>query len=199
MITREQIELWLKGIASGVIVLDRDNEGMARATLSALSLSSEPASALPEGYLSPHFTLAELIHSDTANAKGIDNTPDAAAEMNLAVLASVLEEIRHVCGDHPVTISSGYRCDALNRAVGGVSDSAHRYGLAADIVIPECGDPLHVAQLIEPHMADWHIDQLINEEGGGGRWVHVGVAAPGEVPRCQAMSMHGGTYTTGLA
>jgi len=149
--------------------------------------------------MSEHFTIEELTYSDTANALDIDNTPEPEAVANLNILAFVLEGIRQVCGDHPVTITSGYRCIALNEAVGGVPDSAHVYGLAADFVIPECGDPLTVCRLIEPHMAELHIDQLINEQGGGGAWVHVGIAAPGTEPRCQAMSMHGGTYSTGLA
>lgn len=47
----------------------------------------EPPETLPDGYLSAHFTLAELIYSDTANARGIDNTPDTEALAQLSELA----------------------------------------------------------------------------------------------------------------
>ena len=81
---------------------------------------------MPDGYLSPHFSLAELTYSDAANARGIDNTPDVDAVDELTDLANVtLERIRTICGDQPVIISSGYRCRELNEAVGGASVSAH--------------------------------------------------------------------------
>lgn len=198
MITRDQVETWLRGIANGVLLLDRDNEGMARATL-ALIAPVVPAPTPKAGHLSPNFTLAELTYSDTAKANGIDNTPNAEEEFHLTVLAGVLEQIRHVCGDHPVEITSGFRCEALNAAVGGVPDSAHRYGRAADLVIPLCGSPLDVAEIVAEHVVDFGIDQLIYEQGGdGSRWVHVGLAQPGENCRHQVLSMNGGQYSTGL-
>jgi len=132
-------------------------------------------SELPEGYLTEHFTLAEMCHSDTANACGIDNTPPPEIEANLKRLCDVLEEIRVLCGSYPVIVNSGYRCEALNEEVGGVADSAHRYGLAADIVIPDYGTPTDICIAVTPHLADLEIDQLIDETGGGAHWVHVGL------------------------
>ena len=70
--------------------------------------------------LSPHFTLDELTYSDTANSSGIDNTPDPQSRSNLARVAQVMEQVRQMLGNHPVLISSGYRCYAVNAAVGGL-------------------------------------------------------------------------------
>ena len=86
--------------------------------------------------LTPHFTLEELIHSDTAKAKGIDNKPTRTEIANLMRLAQTLEEVRNVLGGKTIIISSGYRGEELNKAVGGVNDSAHRHGLAADFICP---------------------------------------------------------------
>jgi zinc D-Ala-D-Ala carboxypeptidase len=142
---------------------------------------------LPEGYLTEHFTLAEMIASDTATACGIDNTPTPEIVDNLTRLCDVLEEIRTLCGDNTVTVSSGYRCEALNAEVGGVSDSAHLFGLGADITIPGYGDPTAICKNIEPYLAQLGIDQLIDETGGGARWVHVGLCEGAPRNQCFAL------------
>lgn len=140
--------------------------------------------ALPDGYLTRHFTLAEMVYSDTANACGIDNScPSPEIEANLTRVCRVLEVIRAICGKNPVMVNSGYRCPPLNAEVGGVSDSAHLYGLAADIVIPAYGDPTTICEAIEPYLMALSIDQLIDESGGGARWVHVGLCDG--TPRCE--------------
>lgn len=80
-----------------------------------------------------YFTLDELCRSDTAAARGIDNTPPPAAAANLtALVANVLDPLRTAWGA-PVTVNSGYRCPRLNAAVGGVPTSHHLRGMAADI------------------------------------------------------------------
>ena len=135
-------------------------------------------------HLSPHFTIEELCHSDTAQACGIDNTPDPDAIEQLTRLAQdTLEGIRSLCGDNPVLISSGYRCEDLNEEVGGVADSAHRYGCAADFTIPAFGSVDDICQTLKPYLDLLEIDQLINETGGGASWVHVGRAVPPAEPR----------------
>lgn len=87
--------------------------------------------------LSKHFKLSEFTRSATASAKKIDNTPSLEVVSNLQQLCiHVLEPLR----EHfncPITISSGYRCQALNKAVGGVATSQHMTGEAADIHIPD--------------------------------------------------------------
>lgn len=86
--------------------------------------------------VSPHFELWEFIYSKTAETRGIDNTPPDFALNNIDKLAqSLLEPLRCYYGK-PIAIASkggsGYRCDALNDAVGGSKTSQHRFGFAAD-------------------------------------------------------------------
>jgi uncharacterized protein YcbK (DUF882 family) len=80
-----------------------------------------------------YFKIEELTHSLTAKARSIANVPTAEAEKNLEILVDcVLDRIREHWGG-PIIVSSGYRCEALNEAVGGVKNSYHRLGMAADI------------------------------------------------------------------
>jgi len=151
---------------------------------------------LPPGNLTPHFTLAEMTYSQTAVNNGIANTPNAAEHAELTNTAELLEKIRAICGNAPVTVSSGFRNAEVNALVGGAPNSAHRWGGAADIEIPLVGDPLVVCWKIFPHMKDLAIDQLIYESGGGAYWVHVGRAAPGSPARCQAFSIVNGATVT---
>lgn len=200
--TPSQIDTWLHGIAQGIIDLSRDNEGMAKATQSYIASleAGKPApgpepEALPPGYLSPHFTLQEMTYSATAEANGIDNTPNEQELVELTKTADLLEEIRSILGNVPVAVSSGFRSEQVNRLVGGASNSAHRWGGAADISAPNCGDPLAICRKIEPHMVALGIDQLIYESGGGAYWVHVGRPAPGNGARAQAFTIANGATT----
>lgn len=80
-----------------------------------------------------YFTIEELSKSDTAKRYGIDNTPNLAVRTNLtALVENILDPLREKWG-MPIIVTSGYRCDALNRAVGGATNSQHRNGEAADI------------------------------------------------------------------
>ena len=87
--------------------------------------------------LSEHFTLEEFTFSSTAKARGIDNTVSSQRVIeNLKNLCEqVLEPLRSYA-NQPITISSGYRCKALNKVVGGARNSQHMTGEAADIHIP---------------------------------------------------------------
>jgi len=199
MATNGEAILWLDGVCDGALDLTADNVGLAKQVRSMLR--PPELEQLPKGYLSPHFTLAELTYSDTANAEGIDNSPDQAAIDQLTQLAQLtLEGIRRICSGHPVIISSGYRCPELNEAVGGASNSAHLYGCTADFTIPGLGDVLDICNVLEPHLRELGIDQLIDESGGGARWVHVGRAIPPRTtPRCQCLTIADGVTTTGFA
>ncbi len=143
--------------------------------------------------LSQHFTLEELIFSQTAVRKGIDNTPAPEIVRNLRRLAGVLEEVCALLAA-PVVISSGYRSPALNRAVGGARNSAHMSGLAADLTAPDAGTVLQVARRIAASNIAY--DQLIHEYGS---WVHLGLADEGEAPRRENLSIFKGTgYLPGI-
>lgn len=87
--------------------------------------------------LSPHFKLSEFTKSSTATVRHIDNTPNDEQVKNLKALCeNVLEPLRQHF-NVPIIIGSGFRCPKLNAAVGGVKNSQHQYGEAADIHIPD--------------------------------------------------------------
>ena len=148
----------------------------------------------PVRRLSRHFTLDELIASQTAARHGIDNTPSPAVVRNLRRLAALLEKIRGLLGGTPILVGSGYRCRALNAAVGGAAASAHMAGLAADFTAPGYGTVLQVAQKIAASRLRY--DQLIFEYGA---WVHVGLAPGRRKARRQNLSIFKGTgYLDGI-
>jgi uncharacterized protein YcbK (DUF882 family) len=83
--------------------------------------------------LSANFTLEEFTRSDTAREKGIANVPDGKAVENLRALCTdVLQPLRDKAR-RPISITSGYRSEDLNGAVGGAGSSQHLAGEAADI------------------------------------------------------------------
>jgi zinc D-Ala-D-Ala carboxypeptidase len=139
---------------------------------------------MPTVMLSDHFSLQEFLYSETASRQGLNNTPTPEVLANLKQLADIMEQVRSICGDNPVTITSGYRSPEVNAACGGSSTSAHMSGLAADFIIPGFGDPLDVCKAIEPYMETLLIDQVIHEYGD---WIHLGLC-DGE-PRCQCLTI----------
>lgn len=82
--------------------------------------------------LTEHFTLEELTNSPTANRLHIDNFPSDTIISSLMELSQLLEKIRNIY-NKPIVVTSGYRCEKLNKAVGGVKTSQHMKGEAADI------------------------------------------------------------------
>ena len=87
--------------------------------------------------LTKHFTLEEFTRSSTAKARGIDNTvPEKLIPALRNLCERVLEPLREQVRE-PVIISSGYRCPALNKAVGGSDTSQHMKGEACDIYVED--------------------------------------------------------------
>lgn len=118
-----------------------------------------------------YFTIDELTKSATANRLKIDNTPSKQIQQNLVALVdNVLDPLRQAWGS-PIIVSSGYRCQALNKAVGGVANSQHQLGQAADIhtVSDTPADNKKLYQLIQK--LGLPVDQCINEYGYN--WLHV--------------------------
>jgi zinc D-Ala-D-Ala carboxypeptidase len=143
---------------------------------------------MPADQLTQHFTLDELIVSQTAARKGINNIPPPDVVAELRRTAELMERIRAFLGSHPVLVSSGYRSPALNAVVGGAVSSAHMAGRAVDFIVPGFGSPRDICRALEPKMAEFGVDQLIHEYEA---WVHVGTAPK---PRAQALTADiGGT------
>ena len=144
--------------------------------------------------LTAHFTLEEMSFSETAARLGLDNTPDPTAVVNLKLVAACMETIRSLIDDTPIVVHSGYRSTEVNRAVGGVSTSAHCHGLACDFVCPGFGTPAEVALAIV--RSEIRYDQLILEYG----WVHVGLAQRESLFRREALTKRsaGAAYEIGI-
>uniref|UniRef100_UPI004027BC86 D-Ala-D-Ala carboxypeptidase family metallohydrolase n=1 Tax=Prevotella sp. TaxID=59823 RepID=UPI004027BC86 len=130
--------------------------------------------------LSPHFSLEELTRSTAARNLSIDNSPNKSELANLRLLAeSVLEPLRQAFGK-PIVVNSGFRCEALNKAVGGARSSQHMLGQAADIRTlsntKEDNQALFetAASLVRSHSIC--VGQLIDEYGFS--WVHI--STPGK-------------------
>jgi len=123
--------------------------------------------------VTPHFTLAELTHTDH---RSLDNTPNAAELANLKRLAEFLEIVKTTLGGKAVMISSAFRSKAVNDAVGSRDTSSHRLGLAADFKVPGMAPDAVVRALLKlPY------DQIIREYDA---WTHISIA---DKPRRQAL------------
>ena len=127
--------------------------------------------------LSPKFSVADLIRSDTARMRGIDNRPSINVVRNLMVLARGLERVRQLL-KRELQLSSGYRSPVLNGIVGGSPKSRHVRGLAADFISPKFGSPFKVgAAILRSRL---RFDQLIFEFGDSpdGGWIHIAFGHP---------------------
>lgn len=124
--------------------------------------------------MTPHFSLDEFTASDTAARLNIDNRiPDELRENALKTL-QMMERIRfHI--DAPITITSGYRCEALNRAIGSKPTSDHTLAFAVDFKAPRAGTPYEIAKDLASVIDVLGIGQLILEFGS---WCHVSLARP---------------------
>lgn len=123
-----------------------------------------------------NFTYEEFFRSTTAAKLGIDNLPEDGYVLNEVyvnirkLVENVLQPLRDAIGA-PIYINSGYRCTALNRAVGGALNSMHLTGRAADIT---CFSNRTAAyELIH---GDIDFDQLIIYPNY--KWLHVSYVSP---------------------
>tara|TARA_R110000868_G_scaffold58094_2_gene179116 strand:+ start:183 stop:587 length:405 start_codon:yes stop_codon:yes gene_type:complete len=123
--------------------------------------------------MTPHFTLAELTHTDH---RLLDNTPNAAELVNIKRLAEFLETVKTTLGGKPIMINSAFRSKAVNDAVGSKDTSQHRLGLAADFRVPGMAPDAVVRALL--HLP---YDQIIREYDA---WTHISIS---DKPRRQAL------------
>jgi len=124
--------------------------------------------------LSNNFSIKELIKSQTAERRDINNNPGADEIYYLKILSEkILQPVR----DHykiPFTVSSGYRCPELSIAIGSSKKSQHCKGQAADFEVPGISN-WDLCHYIKDKL---EYDQLILEcfTGGNSGWVHCSIA-----------------------
>lgn len=134
-----------------------------------------------EARLSEHYTLGEMIKT---KAKGLDNTPPHGAVINLKNLCeNWLEDLRYSYnqlygGEEPIIINSGYRSEAVNKAVGGAKESNHLSGCAVDIKCFGIEQAIRYAAILLD-IADGkkqEFDELLIERSPKGTyWLHFAV------------------------
>ena len=129
--------------------------------------------------MTPHFTLAELTHTDH---RSLDNTPNDQEKANLMRLAAFLELVKVVLIGKPIMVNSAFRSKAVNDAVGSKDTSQHRVGCAADIRVPGMTPDQVVRAVIAANLP---FDQIIREFDA---WTHVSVPNTTALkPRRQAL------------
>lgn len=119
---------------------------------------------------SDFFTLEEFTRSSTAKRLKIDNTPSDEVVRNLQYgVQMVLEPLRRII-KAPIIITSGYRCSALNKAVGGVANSWHTKGNAADLRIKDEEEAKVIFQALKTLPS---VDTVLFEHSAKSIWMHV--------------------------
>lgn len=125
--------------------------------------------------LTPHFSLREMLFSQEATRKGIDEqfAPEPHVVQNLnALCVNILEPLRLSLGV-PIRVTSGYRCPRLNKAIGGATNSQHTLGQAADIEADGVSNLESAERIIALKLP---FDQMILEypnANGEPSWIHV--------------------------
>lgn len=130
-----------------------------------------------------NFTLAELVQSSTAEQLKINNNPPSIVRVHLTETITLLEAIRSEWGKYcerykienpAIRVTSGYRSPELNKAVGGVKNSAHVEGYAADLQ-PVNGKQAEFERFMANEFSKmgYSYDQIIVERSKTSRWVHV--------------------------
>ena len=127
-----------------------------------------------------NFSYDELIASATAKRLGLDNRPTPEEKEKLRQLAEdILQPIRDAWNS-PIVVTSGYRSEAVNNAVGGVKTSQHRLGEAADIKVGRKDRNRKLFNFIYKLIAkgDIKVGQLIDEYSYS--WIHISLPRKGK-------------------
>ncbi len=140
--------------------------------------------------LSQHFTLGELCKTSARTPDG--NIPSHVHIENLKRLCGWLEMLRSEWnkrygeGDDPIVINSGYRSEAVNKAVGGVSGSNHLTGCAADIRVAGIEQLVRYATIlldISDQSSEDFDELLLERSPRGTYWLHFAVRPPSQKNR----------------
>ena len=128
--------------------------------------------------LSENFSLWELTKSQTAERKGISNVPGKEEIKNLTALCkNVLQAVR-TNYRVPIQPSSGYRCLALNNAIGSNSNSQHITGQAVDFEVPWVNNKVLAHWIVDNLIFDQLILEYYKEGAPKSGWVHVSYVEP---------------------
>lgn len=119
---------------------------------------------------SDFFTLEEFTRSTTAKRLKIDNTPDDVVIRNIQYgVQMVLDPLRRIL-QAPIIITSGYRCAKLNKAVGGVANSWHTKGNAADLRIKDEEEAKAMFRILKTLPS---VDTVLFEHSTSAIWIHI--------------------------
>lgn len=118
-----------------------------------------------------YFNIKEMTKSETAKLYHIDNTPTEEAAENLKKVMYILDIVRAHMGK-PILVNSGYRCKRLNETVGGVQNSMHTKGLAADFRTGDKEDINIMFEFLKKNQKEFKIIELINYK----KFIHMGVS-----------------------
>jgi len=141
-----------------------------------------------------YFTIEELCKSNTATLRGIKNVPTEEHKKHLQELIdNILNPLREDWGS-AIRVNSGYRSEALNKAVGGSPTSAHSLGYAADLS-PVNGKMREFKEFVKSWLKSRKFDQYINEFKGKSEWVHIGYRNAKGLQRKQYLLFRNGKYT----
>lgn len=132
--------------------------------------------------ISRYFTMGEAVHSSTAKRKRIRNVPNWEERSNIRYTARRLDEVRKILG-RPVIVTSWFRSERLNRAVGGSSTSRHRNGTSVDILLKKGKAGRREFEKVRARLKSF--DQLIYYPRRG--HLHVGFRAYRSQERQQVM------------
>lgn len=138
-----------------------------------------------------YFTIKELYKSETATRLKIDNIPTPEVFLHLEELGVVLDSLREYYGK-PIIVSSGYRCEKLNKAVGGATNSGHLTGYAADLV-PANGDFETFKKTVLKWAKEKNIkydELLIEKNSKGSTWVHFSLKYVTKQQRMKCFSLN---------
>ena len=134
-----------------------------------------------------YFDLEEFLDSSIARQKGISNLPSWDVIENLRNLGFFLDWLREDWGSG-INVTSGYRCEKLNKAVGGVATSCHKLGFAADIQ-PANGDMEGFKKFVVEWAKDKLFDEIIIEKNGKTEWLHIQQFSPKGFQRCKVFNL----------
>lgn len=144
-----------------------------------------------------YFSFFELIQSNVAEKNGINNTPHEEDIIdNIEELIIILDQLREEWGS-PIRVNSGYRCEKLNKLVGGSTTSSHLFGCAVDLY-PVNGLIDDFFEFVKKYflLKDIPFDQIIDEHSGNSHWIHIGLKNSKGEQRKQIKIYKNGKYST---